>query len=104
MRKILLILLSLPALLFDQIIFDKAPEDFQLFPRNENNKASVFFLEVLWTITLIIITLKGNQKYFSIAWPPNKTYLNTEEIDGGPWIYGLSNNIGALSFDNRKIN
>ena len=52
----------------------------------------------------IIIKLNGDQKYLSISWPPNKGYLNTKEIYNGPWIYGLTNNIGALGFDNRKIN
>ena len=52
----------------------------------------------------IIIKLNGDQKYLSISWPPNKEYLNTKEIYNGPWIYGLTNNIGALGFDNRKIN
>ena len=43
MKKFLLILLSVPSIIFGQIIFDKAPENFQLFPRNDDNEASVFF-------------------------------------------------------------
>jgi len=52
----------------------------------------------------IIIKLKSDQKYTAVTWPPNKEYLNTKDIYQGPWIKGLINNIGALTFDNRKIN
>ena len=52
----------------------------------------------------IIIKLKSNKKYRFVTWPPNKEYLNTKDIYQGPWIKGLINNIGALTFDNKKIN
>ena len=37
-------------------------------------------------------------------WLPNKEYLNTNNIFNGPWIKGLKNKIGALSFNRRIIN
>lgn len=52
----------------------------------------------------IIINLKSDKKYSAITWLPNKEYLNTKDNYNGPWIKGLFNKIGALSFDNRKIN
>lgn len=51
----------------------------------------------------IIIKLKSDQKYFAVTWLPNKEYIGTKDIYNGPWIKGLNNKIGALSFDNRKI-
>ena len=52
----------------------------------------------------IIIRLNTNQKFSNITWLPNKDYLKTKDVYNGPWITGLNNNIGALSFDNRTIN
>ena len=52
----------------------------------------------------IIIHLNTNQKFSNITWLPNKDYSNTKDVYNGPWITGLNNNIGALSFDNRIIN
>jgi len=52
----------------------------------------------------IIIHLNTNQKFSNITWLPNKDYSNTKDVYNGPWISGLNNNIGALSFDNRIIN
>ena len=43
MKKFFLVLLSVPSFIFGQIIFDKAPENFQLFPRNDDNLAFVVF-------------------------------------------------------------
>ena len=43
MRNFFLILLFIPCVLFDQINFDRVPEDFQFFPRNKNNNANVIF-------------------------------------------------------------
>ena len=52
----------------------------------------------------IIISLNTNQKYSSISYIPNKYYLNTKDIYNGPWIIGLKNKIGALTFYDFKIN
>jgi hypothetical protein len=35
---------------------------------------------------------------------PSKKYKNTNIIYNGPWIKGINNKIGALSFDRRNIN
>ena len=43
MRNFFLVLLFIPCVLFDQINFDRVPEDFQFFPRNKNNNANVIF-------------------------------------------------------------
>ena len=51
----------------------------------------------------IIISLNTNHKYSSISYIPNKYYLNTKDIYNGPWIIGLTNKIGALTFSNVKI-
>jgi hypothetical protein len=52
----------------------------------------------------IIIKLKSDKKYSTVTWLPNKEYLNTNNIFNGPWIKGLKNKIGALSFNRRIIN
>jgi hypothetical protein len=51
----------------------------------------------------IIIKLKSDKKYSTITWLPNKNYLNTNSVFNGPWIKGLNNMIGALSFNRRII-
>ena len=51
----------------------------------------------------IIIKLKSDKKYSTITWLPNKNYLNTNTVFNGPWIKGLNNKIGALSFNRRII-
>ena len=43
MRNYFLIFLFVPLVFFGQITFDKAPEDFQLFPRDASNNASVVY-------------------------------------------------------------
>lgn len=52
----------------------------------------------------IIISLNTDQKYSSVSYTPNMYYLNTKDIYNGPWIKGLTNQIGALTFHNIKIN
>ena len=51
----------------------------------------------------IIITLKTPRKFSSVSYIPNKYYLNTKDIYNGPWIKGLKNSIGALTFHKRII-
>lgn len=51
----------------------------------------------------IILNLKDEVIYDNISWLPNKNYLGTEICYNGPWIRGEENNIGALSFDRKKI-
>ena len=43
MRNYFLIFLFVPLVFFGQITLDKAPEDFQLFPRDASNNASVVY-------------------------------------------------------------
>jgi plasmid replication initiation protein len=52
----------------------------------------------------IIIKLKTDEKYSYVSWMPGKSYENSNIIYNGPWIKGIENNIGALSFFKRKIN
>jgi len=52
----------------------------------------------------IIIKLKTVKKYSYVSWMPGKFYENSNKIYNGPWIKGIENNIGALSFFKRKIN
>ena len=52
----------------------------------------------------IIIKLKSDKKYSTVTWLPNEKYLNTNNTFNGPWIKGLNNKIGALSFNRRSIN
>lgn len=51
----------------------------------------------------IILKLNNDQKYSTLTWLPNKEYLNTKDIYNGPWIRGLNNQIGALTFHKREI-
>ena len=51
----------------------------------------------------IILRLNDETIYENITWLPNKNYLGTEVCYQGPWIRGAQNNLGALSFDSRKI-
>ena len=78
----------------------------QFFFSLDKNKPSIY--GVVNTLKVnnnqIIINLKSDKKYSAITWLPNKEYLNTKDIYNGPWIKGVFNKIGALSFDNRKIN
>ncbi len=53
--------------------------------------------------TQIILTLKDGALYNYITYLPNMYYLNTKDVYAGPWIEGLENNLGALSFDRRTI-
>ena len=43
MKNLFLILFLIPYIFIGQINFDKVPENFQLFPRNENNASHVVF-------------------------------------------------------------
>ena len=51
----------------------------------------------------IILKLNNDQKYSALTWLPNKEYLNTKDIYNGPWIRGIDNQIGALTFNKREI-
>ena len=51
----------------------------------------------------IILKLNNDQKYSALTWLPNKEYLNTKDIYNGPWIRGINNQIGALTFNKREI-
>ena len=52
----------------------------------------------------IIMKLKSDKKYSTITWVPSEKYKKSSITYNGPWIKGISNKIGALSFDRRDIN
>ena len=52
----------------------------------------------------IIMKLKSDKKYSTITWMPSEKYKKTSITYNGPWIKGINNKIGALSFNRRDIN
>ncbi len=50
----------------------------------------------------VVLEMKDNAIYNCITYLPNRTYLNTNDVYEGPWIFG-ENGLGALSFDKREI-
>jgi hypothetical protein len=50
----------------------------------------------------IILKIRNKDQFNFITYLPCRFYVNTNEVYKGPWIRG-HNNIGALSFDNRRI-
>ena len=83
----------------------KKCQDYKFFFSLDKNKPSIY--GVVNTLKVnnnqIIINLKSDKKYSAITWLPNKEYLNTKDIYNGPWIKGVYNKIGSLSFDNGEL-
>lgn len=52
----------------------------------------------------LILKVKKGSAYRYISWLPNVNYVGTNTCYQGPWIWGLQNNLGALSFDRKSIN
>lgn len=51
----------------------------------------------------LLLKMKEEPAFDYITYLPNKFYVNTQDVYNGPWINGAENNIGALSFYERKI-
>lgn len=51
----------------------------------------------------LILKIKEKRAFNKISYVPNKFYANTKDVYNGPWVKGTENNIGALSFYNKKI-
>ena len=81
-------------LLKDQF-FSRTPKS------QEYNQLLVKKIEAKENQVILLLQKKLDQNL--LTYVPNKYYLNTEQIYNGPWIYGAENNLGALTFDKRKI-
>lgn len=51
----------------------------------------------------IILELQNMGDFTQLTYLPNKNYIDTENVYNGPWIYGVDNGLGALTFDRRRI-
>ncbi|MDO5969582.1 sialate O-acetylesterase [Flavivirga aquimarina] len=77
----------------------------QFFFSKKNNTEQVS--NIVESITIddskLILKIKGKSAFDKITYLPNKFYTNTKNVYNGPWIKGVENNIGALSFYNKTI-
>lgn len=51
----------------------------------------------------IILLLKRKIDFDRISWIPNSEYMESNQTYSGPWIYGKENDIGALTFHQKKL-